>query len=129
MMSILRINVTTRTELLQVRARGTMPDLADGEGMEMKGLGAKPYVLRNSGGVYSCSCPAWRKSVNVVCLLALSDQGAPVYDQSHAAQFAALGIPRFACTPDLFPDLMAAAIQRRDLSAWAARNDIVAVRR
>jgi DNA ligase-1 len=37
-----------------------MPDLADGETTEMKGSGAKPYVLKNSGGVYSCSCPAWR---------------------------------------------------------------------
>jgi DNA ligase-1 len=37
-----------------------MPDLADGESTEMKGSGAKPYVLRNTGGVYSCSCPAWR---------------------------------------------------------------------
>src|ERR1700759_3397335 len=38
----------------------TMADLADGESTEMKGSGAKPYVLKNTGGVYSCSCPAWR---------------------------------------------------------------------
>src|ERR1700749_3455254 len=37
-----------------------MPDLQDGESTEMKGSGAKPYVLKNTGGVYSCSCPAWR---------------------------------------------------------------------
>lgn len=37
-----------------------MPDLQDGESVEMKGSGAKPYVLKNTGGVYSCSCPAWR---------------------------------------------------------------------
>ncbi len=37
-----------------------MPDLADGESTEMQGSGAKPYVLKNTGGVYSCSCPAWR---------------------------------------------------------------------
>ena len=37
-----------------------MPDLQDGETAEIKGSGAKPYVLRNTGGVYSCSCPAWR---------------------------------------------------------------------
>lgn len=37
-----------------------MPDLADGESVEMKGSAAKPYVLKNTGGVYSCSCPAWR---------------------------------------------------------------------
>lgn len=66
--------------------------------------------------------------VNVVCLLALNDRGAPVYDARHAAALASLGIPSFACTPDLFPDLMAAAIERRDLGAWAARNDVVAAR-
>lgn len=37
-----------------------MPDLQDGESTEMKGSGAKPYILKNIGGVYSCSCPAWR---------------------------------------------------------------------
>ena len=37
-----------------------MPDLNDGESVEMKGSGAKPYVLKNVGGVYSCTCPAWR---------------------------------------------------------------------
>src|SRR4051812_27960651 len=37
-----------------------MPDLRDGESVEMKGSGSKPYVLKNVGGVYSCSCPAWR---------------------------------------------------------------------
>jgi len=69
-----------------------------------------------------------QSGVNVICLLALNDQGAPSYDPRHAARFAGLGIPTFACTPDLFPDLMAAAIQRRDLGAWAARHDIVAAR-
>ena len=37
-----------------------MPDLNDGETTEMQGSGSKPYVLKNTGGVYSCSCPAWR---------------------------------------------------------------------
>jgi len=37
-----------------------MPDLKDGESVEMQGSGIKPYVLKNVGGVYSCSCPAWR---------------------------------------------------------------------
>ncbi len=64
----------------------------------------------------------------VVCLLALSDQGAPAYDAKNAAALAALGVPCFACTPDLFPDLMAAALARRDLGAWAARNELTAVR-
>jgi DNA ligase-1 len=37
-----------------------MPDLKDGETFPMQGSGAKPYILKNTGGVYSCSCPAWR---------------------------------------------------------------------
>jgi DNA ligase-1 len=37
-----------------------MPDLADGESIEVKGSAAKPYVIKNVGGVYSCTCPAWR---------------------------------------------------------------------
>ena len=61
----------------------------------------------------------------MVALLALSDSGAPSYDADHAAALADIGVPAFACTPDLFPDLMAAAIERRDISQWAAANDVV----
>ncbi|MEV6076997.1 VWA domain-containing protein [Streptomyces sp. NPDC052069] len=53
--------------------------------------------------------------VQFVTLLALSDEGAPAYDREHAAALGALGTPAFACTPDLFPDIMAAAIERRPL--------------
>lgn len=37
-----------------------MGDLEDGDSIEMAGSGTKPYVLKNVGGVYSCTCPAWR---------------------------------------------------------------------
>ncbi|GLX94215.1 VWA domain-containing protein [Herbidospora sp. NEAU-GS84] len=60
--------------------------------------------------------------VQVIVLLALSDEGAPFYDHENAAALAAMGVPAFACTPDAFPDLMAAAIERRDITAWAERN-------
>lgn len=63
--------------------------------------------------------------VQLITLLALSDDGAPAYDSQMAGRFAALGIPVFACTPELFPELMAAALQREDLSLWAARAGIV----
>jgi Mg-chelatase subunit ChlD len=62
--------------------------------------------------------------VNFVTLLALSDEGTPSYDHNTAAEFADLGIPAFACTPDLFPELMAATMNRKDLSMWAAQNGI-----
>ncbi|MGW1507755.1 VWA domain-containing protein [Streptomyces sp. NPDC002394] len=50
-----------------------------------------------------------------VSLLSLSDEGAPAYDREHAAALAALGVPAFACTPDLFPEIMAAALEKRPL--------------
>ncbi|CAM5434367.1 VWA domain-containing protein [Streptomyces abikoensis] len=53
--------------------------------------------------------------VQFVALLALSDEGAPAYDREHAAALAALGAPAFACTPDLFPEVMAAALEKRPL--------------
>jgi len=37
-----------------------MPDISDGETVEFKGSAAQPYLLKNVGGVYSCTCPAWR---------------------------------------------------------------------
>jgi Mg-chelatase subunit ChlD len=64
-------------------------------------------------------------SVQVVALLALSDDGAPSYDHDNAAALADLGLPAFACTPDLFGELMAAAIERRDLAAWAGTHGLV----
>src|SRR4051812_724479 len=46
--------------LCLIQWRIIMPDLRDGESVEMKGSGSRPYVLKNVGGIYSCSCPAWR---------------------------------------------------------------------
>ncbi|OEV06921.1 VWA domain-containing protein, partial [Streptomyces nanshensis] len=53
--------------------------------------------------------------VQFVSLLALSDEGAPAYDRAHASALAALGAPAFACTPDRFPEVMAAAVEKRPL--------------
>lgn len=66
--------------------------------------------------------------VNVIALLALSDDGRPGYDTKHAGAFAAMGCPVFACTPDQFPDLMAAALKRENLHSWAADRDIALIR-
>ena len=37
-----------------------MPELREGESVEVQGSARSPYLLKNVGGVYSCSCPAWR---------------------------------------------------------------------
>jgi uncharacterized protein with von Willebrand factor type A (vWA) domain len=63
--------------------------------------------------------------VNVITLLALNDDGAPAYHHELAQRFADLGAPAFACTPDLFPDLMGAALQRADVGQWLASRGIV----
>ena len=54
----------------------------------------------------------------MICCWPCRDDGAPAYDADNAAALAALGIPAFACTPDHFADLMAAAIERRDLGKF-----------
>ncbi len=66
---------------------------------------------------------AW---VQVIVLLALSDEGAPVFDKENAAALAELGIPAFACTPDAFPELLAVAIDGGDVAAWAHRSELAA---
>lgn len=66
--------------------------------------------------------------VQFIALLALSDEGRPAYDQDLAGKLAALGVPSFACTPDAFPGLMAAAIRRDDINQWAAAQGIATTR-
>ncbi|MCD2112650.1 MULTISPECIES: VWA domain-containing protein [Rhodococcus] len=57
--------------------------------------------------------------VQVVVLLALSDDGAPSFDRDNAAALAELGVPAFACTPDRFPELLAVALERGDVGRWS----------
>jgi Mg-chelatase subunit ChlD len=62
--------------------------------------------------------------VTVLVLLALSDEGAPAYDHHEAAVLADLGVPSMACTPDAFPDLLAAALEGRDIARWANEHGL-----
>jgi len=48
--------------------------------------------------------------VEVVVLLALSDEGTPVYDHDHAAALSALGATVMSTTPDEFPAVLAEAL-------------------
>ena len=74
-------------------------------------------MIRRAGSIVA-------SGVNFITLLALDDKGAPSSDPNIAAAYASHGIPTFACTPDLFPDLMAAAIGRHDLGQWASARGI-----
>lgn len=66
--------------------------------------------------------------VNLIVLLALNDDGKPSYDENHAQFFSNLGCAVFACTPDRFPDMMAVALLRGDVRAWALEAGLPAVR-
>ncbi|MEO1227453.1 MAG: VWA domain-containing protein [Myxococcota bacterium] len=66
--------------------------------------------------------------VNLIVLLALNDDGRAGYDEENARAIAAMGAPVFACTPEQFPELIASALKREDLHAWAAQSDIALVR-
>jgi len=98
-------------ETLVERPRDTIlvliSDLLDGGEWESTRARARAFV---------------ESGVQLVALLALSDDGAPAYAHDNAADLAGMGVPAFACTPDRFPDLMAAAIERRNLADWAAAN-------
>lgn len=63
--------------------------------------------------------------IQVVVLLALNDQGSPRFNRQIAQELADLGVSSFACTPQVFPDLMATVLNRRDLRQWAATQGIV----
>ncbi len=71
--------------------------------------GASVEVLREQ------MAAAARSGMTVVVLLALSDEGAPMYDHDNAAALAAMGIACLACTPDRFPDVLAAALEGRPI--------------
>lgn len=51
-----------------------------------------------------------RSGVTVLCLLALSDEGAPVHDRQAADDLVQLGATVMACTPDEFPAVLADAL-------------------
>ncbi len=70
----------------------------------------------NEGEMLKKSASIRQSGVNFIALLALSDEGRPSFDKGVASKLAAMDIPAFACTPDKFPELMAAAIQKKDFT-------------
>jgi Mg-chelatase subunit ChlD len=85
------------------------------EGGDANAMLARAAAIRESG-------------VNLIVLLALSDEGHPAYEAKHAEAIASFGCPVFACTPDQFPSLMAAALTGKDLQSWAGDADIALIR-
>lgn len=59
--------------------------------------------------------------VKTICLLALSDQGVPSYDEAVAKRLAQHGIPCFGCSPDKLPELIEGALKGHDLAMLSER--------
>jgi len=109
-----------------------MTDIADGATHEVQGSGSKPYILKNVGGVYSCSCPAWRnqpKGVIRTCKHLKKVRG-------EAAEAARLGvvIPSTAPAPeevaDKAPPILLANSwdNEQDLTGWWMSEKLDGVR-
>ena len=85
------------------------------EGGDANSMLARAAAIKQSG-------------VNLIVLLSLSDAGHPAYEPKHAGALASLGCPVFACTPDQFPSMMAAALTGKDLHAWGSEQDVALIR-
>lgn len=59
--------------------------------------------------------------MTVVSLLAIADGGRPYYDAQMAQKLAGLGVPCFACTPELLPTLLEKALKGQDLSQFGKK--------
>jgi Mg-chelatase subunit ChlD len=59
-----------------------------------------------------------RDGVTVLVLLALSDDGVPVFDHHEAEALTALGAAVMACTPAEFPELLGQALQHHGPVVW-----------
>ncbi|MBV7335929.1 VWA domain-containing protein [Chloroflexi bacterium TSY] len=80
--------------------------------------GNKENMLRSTAALVD-------DGVQIIVLIALDDKGAPRFNRKIAQDLVEIGVPSFACTPDLFPDLMGAAINGQNISQWAASQGIV----
>lgn len=80
------------------------------EGGNQAGLLRRMEALRESG-------------VKAFCLLALDDSGRPSFDQELARKLAAVGVPSFACSPTLLPELLEGVLKGYDLAELAKRSE------
>jgi hypothetical protein len=79
------------------------------------------YEGGNQAGLIRRMAELHESGVKVISLLALSDQGKPRYDENLARRFSQMGIPCFACTPRLLPELLEGALKGMDLNELAKR--------
>ena len=108
--------------------KSDLSDVARRHGYDLDTPQGRSAAAERLDRFYQRAAELIQSGVQVIVLLALSDEGAPAYDHQLAAKLAALGAPAFACTPEQFPELMAAAIRREDVALWAAKQGLVTAR-
>ncbi|MEN0047093.1 MAG: VWA domain-containing protein [Bacteroidota bacterium] len=79
------------------------------------------YEGGDVGMLYSVAQEITHSGAQLIGLLSLNDEGKPSYDRTVAAAFGSMNIPIFACTPNRFPELMAAAIKRENLDVFVTK--------
>lgn len=77
------------------------------------------YEGGNAGELIKRAKDMKEAGVTVICLLAISDDGVPAYDEKMAKRFASLNVPTFGATPNALPQLVEAALNNRDLEEIA----------
>jgi uncharacterized protein with von Willebrand factor type A (vWA) domain len=78
------------------------------------------YEGGNAQQLHRTAAQIQTSGTQFITLLALSDGGTPAFDHENAKVFGDLGIPTFACTPDRFADMMAAAVKREHLAKFGS---------
>ncbi len=76
----------------------------------------------NQGGMLNKLRFFKESGVKVICLLAISDEGTPYYNKAVATKLASFGIPCFACSPGLLPELLERTLRGDDLSHFVTSN-------
>lgn len=62
--------------------------------------------------------------MQIIVLLALNDEGAPAYDHQMLNSYQILVFSLLHAHLIKFPDLMATALSKQDVTQWAAKEDI-----
>lgn len=77
----------------------------------------------NQGGMINKIKFLKESGVTVICLLAISDDGEPYYNKQVAGKIASFGVPCFACTPNLLPELLERALKGQELSDFMEQRN------
>ena len=110
-----------------------MPDLKDGESAQVQGSARAPYILKNVGGVYSCSCPSWRNQSTPIerrtCKHIRSYRGEQL-EQERLGGLAALKPATVPNTARTVPNLLLAHSwdNNADLTGWWMSEKLDGVR-